>query len=51
MQQNFERLRMFLFLLISMGSIPDMIGSSYVGVDLMQPLANLRLLFKDMSTF
>ena len=34
-----------------MGSIPEMIGSSYVGVDLMQPLTNLRLLFKDMSTF
>ena len=42
---------MFLFLLISMGLIPDMIGSSYAGVDLMQPLTNLRLLFKDMSTF
>ena len=42
---------MFLFRLISTGSISDKIGSSSVGVDLMQPLTNLRHSFKDVSNF
>ena len=42
---------MFLFLLISIGSVPDKIGSSSVQVDLIQPLTNLRRSFKDVSSF
>ena len=38
-------MRMFLFLLMFIGSIPNKIGSSSVGVDLMQPLSNLRHAF------
>ena len=39
------------FLLISIGSIPDKIGSSSVQVDLTQQLTNLRRSFKDVSSF
>ena len=46
-----QRLRMFLFRLISTGSIPVKIGSSFVRVGLMQLLTYLRDLFKGESTF